>query len=152
MCIKQQHQSLSEMVCSANKALGKNIAYKSFNAVKSAFTTDRCITYGQILEAAKKHPKISKSEVIRLFHRETLVDPKVTIDGQAIFRTHLISLIESLESWTGRIMTDATHPMGPLEYLEGYTISINDIADFFSSEEGQGKIAHILKNKANAED
>ena len=135
-----------------NKALGKNIAYKSFNVIKAAFTTDRYITYGQLLEAAKKHPKISKSEVLRLFHREALVGPEATIDSQAIFRTHLISLIDGLENWTGRIMTDATNPMGPLEYLEGYTISINDIADFFSLEEGQGKIAHILKNKANAED
>jgi hypothetical protein len=138
------------MVCLVNKALGKKVSYKDFNAIKNAFITDKNLTYGQVLEAFKKHPNISRNEVLRLFHREALVDPKVTIDGQAIFRTHLISLIESLESWTGRIMTDATNPMGPLEYLDGYTISIDDIAKYFSS--GEGKIAHILKNKANAED
>ena len=150
MCIKQPCQSLSEMVCLANKTLGKNVSYKDLNAIKNAFVTDKTITYEQVLEALKKHPCISKDEVLRFFYKEALVGPKTTIDGQQIFRTHLISLIESLENWTGRTMTDETNPLGLLEYLDSYTISIDDIAKYFSS--GEGKIAHILNNRAKAED
>ena len=149
MCIKNQNKSLAEMVTLVNQALGTQVPYKCFNAVKNAFITDKTITYGQVLEAFKKHPDISKTAVLRLFKREALVGPEALIEGQAIFRTHLISIIEALEEWTSRQMTDENDPYGPLAYLEDYTISIDNIADFFAT--GEGKIAHIIRNKNKAE-
>lgn len=149
MCVKPPTKSLAEMVTLVNQTLGKKVSYKHFCAVKNAFITDQTITYGQILEAFKKHPSISNTEVLRFFKREALVGPEALIEGQAIFRTHLITLIEALEDWTGRKMTDDNNPWGPLEYLDGYTISIENIAEFFAT--GEGKIAHILRNHLEAE-
>jgi hypothetical protein len=129
----------------------KDISYRTFNSVKNAFTDDQTITFEEVLGAFNRHPSISKDEVLRLFRREAVVGPEATIEGQQINYLHLIFLVEALEDWTGKTMSSGHNPWGPLDYLDDYSISIGDIADFFSTD--GGKIAHIKKNlQATAED
>ena len=87
-------------------------------------------------------PRLHKSQVIRLFENAANVKKSDSISGGRIFRPTLISLIESLEAYTGRKMLEDS--LAPLRYLEEVNeqnvskpfkvrdIKIEDIADFFS--------------------
>ena len=150
MCIKTPNKSMAEMVELVNQALGTNVPYKKFVNIKNAFMTDKVITYGQVLEAFKKHPALSKNEVLRLFKKEALVGPETSIDGQQIFRTHLTTLVEALEDWTGKEMCNYNNHQGPLADYDGKGVTIEDIAIFFAT--GEGKIAEIKEQNNKAED
>ncbi len=87
-------------------------------------------------------PRLHKKQVIRLFENVANVKKSDSISGGRIFRPTLISLIESLEAYTGRKMLEDS--LAPLRYLEEVNeqnvskpfkvrdIKIEDIADFFS--------------------
>lgn len=143
MCIKFDKKPLTEMVSRANHMLGTNISYTTFVGVKSAFTSGYELMFGEIQEAFKKYPKISKAEVLRLFKRETLAHPETLISGQSIFRTHLITIVEALEKWTGLEMCNDNNHYGPLADYDDKGITVEDIAIYFAT--GEGRVAEIKK-------
>lgn len=137
------------MLTKANEVCGTSVSYKVFEPVKNAFSKGKKITYEEVEAAVKKHPKVSQAEVIRLFQKECLADETAEISGQKIFRTHLISLVEGLEDYTGIPMCNEHNPYGPLADYDDQGITIADIAKFFAT--GDGKIAEIRRNFNKAE-
>lgn len=143
MCIKFDKKPLTEMVSRANHMLGTNISYTTFVGVKSAFTSGYELMFEELKGAFKKYPAISKEEVIRLFKRETLAHPETLISGQSIFRTHLITIVEALEKWTGLEMCNDNNHYGPLADYDDKGITVEDIAIYFATSEG--RVAEIKK-------
>lgn len=117
------------------KALGEENATK-FLGIAPA------ILESELDKTIAEFPRLHKSQVIRLFENVANVKKSDSISGGRIFRPTLISLIESLEAYTGRKMLEDS--LAPLRYLEEVNeqnvskpfkvrdIKIEDIADFFS--------------------
>lgn len=117
------------------KALGEENATK-FLGIAPA------ILESELDKTIAEFPRLHKSQVIRLFENAANVKKSDSISGGRIFRPTLISLIESLEAYTGRKMLEDS--LAPLRYLEEVNeqnvskpfkvrdIKIEDIADFFS--------------------
>lgn len=117
-------------------ALGAENA-KKFLAIAPA------ILESELDKTIAEFPRLHKSQVIRLFENVANVKKSDSISGGKIFRPTLISLIESLEAYTGRRMLKE-NSLAPLRYLEDTNeksiakpfkvrdITIEDIADFFS--------------------
>ena len=137
------------MLAKANEVCGTSVSYKVFEPVKNAFSKGKKITYEEVEAAVKKHPRVSRTEVIRLFQKECLADETAEISGQKIFRTHLISLVEGLEGYSGIPMCNEHNPYGPLADYDDQGICVGDIAEYFSSK--QGKIAQIKAQINKAE-
>ena len=121
------------------KALGEN--------AKKLLDIAPAILITELDETIAEFPRLHKSQVIRLFENVANVKKSDSISGGKIFRPTLISLIESLEAYTGRKMLEKSSPdkpYAPLRYLEEANeksiakpfkvrdITIEDIADFFS--------------------
>lgn len=117
------------------KALGEENAKKLLDIAPAILTTE-------LDETIAEFPRLHKKQVIRLFENAANVKKSDSISGGRIFRPTLISLIESLEAYTGRKMLEDS--LAPLRYLEEVNeqnvskpfkvrdIKIEDIADFFS--------------------
>ena len=117
------------------KALGAENAKKLLAIAPAILTTE-------LDETIAEFPRLHKKQVIRLFENAANVKKSDSISGGRIFRPTLISLIESLEAYTGRKMLEDS--LAPLRYLEEVNeqnvskpfkvrdIKIEDIADFFS--------------------
>lgn len=117
------------------KALGEENATK-FLGIAPA------ILESELDKTIAEFPRLHKKQVIRLFENAANVKKSDSISGGRIFRPTLISLIESLEAYTGRKMLEDS--LAPLRYLEEVNeqnvskpfkvrdIKIEDIADFFS--------------------
>lgn len=135
------------------KALGAENATK-FLGIAPA------ILESELDKTIAEFPRLHKSQVIRLFENVANVKKSDSISGGRIFRPTLISLIESLEAYTGRKMLEKSSPdkpYAPLRYLEeanenrkkiiksskNKEITIEDIADFFSEREDR-KIEHLI--------
>ena len=130
------------------KALGEENATK-FLGIAPA------ILESELDKTIAEFPRLHKSQVIRLFENVANVKKSDSISGGRIFRPTLISLIESLEAYTGRKMLEDS--LAPLRYLEeanenrkkiiksskNKEITIEDIADFFSEREDR-KIEHLI--------
>ena len=133
------------------KALGEENATK-FLGIAPA------ILESELDKTIAEFPRLHKSQVIRLFENVANVKKSDSISGGRIFRPTLISLIESLEAYTGRKMLEKSSPdkpYAPLHYLEVANeqsiakpfkvrdITIEDIADFFS-ERINRRIEHLI--------
>lgn len=117
------------------KALGAENAKKLLDIAPA-------ILESELDETIAEFPRLHKKQVIRLFENAANVKKSDSISGGRIFRPTLISLIESLEAYTGRKMLEDS--LAPLRYLEEVNeqnvskpfkvrdIKIEDIADFFS--------------------
>lgn len=130
------------------KALGAENAKKLLDIAPA-------ILESELDKTIAEFPRLHKSQVIRLFENVANVKKSDSISGGRIFRPTLISLIESLEAYTGRKMLEDS--LAPLRYLEeanenrkkiiksskNKEITIEDIADFFSEREDR-KIEHLI--------
>lgn len=117
------------------KALGEENAKKLLDIAPA-------ILESELDKTIAEFPRLHKKQVIRLFENAANVKKSDSISGGRIFRPTLISLIESLEAYTGRKMLEDS--LAPLRYLEEVNeqnvskpfkvrdIKIEDIADFFS--------------------
>ena len=131
------------------KALGAENAKKLLAIAPAILTTE-------LDETIAEFPRLHKKQVIRLFENAANVKKSDSISGGRIFRPTLISLIERLETYTGRKMLKE-NSLAPLRYLEeanenrkkiiksskNKEITIEDIADFFSEREDR-KIEHLI--------
>ena len=106
----------------------------------------RAILLSELEDTVKEFPVLHKKQVIRLFEKCACVRKEDSIDGGRMMRPTLISLVEKLEAYTGRKITQDND--APLRYLEdacdpGETITIEDIADYFS-ERKERKISKLI--------
>ena len=128
-------QKSKELKEKLTAALGAENAKKLLDIAPAILTTE-------LDETIAEFPRLHKKQVIRLFENAANVKKSDSISGGRIFRPTLISLIESLEAYTGRKMLEDS--LAPLRYLEEVNeqnvskpfkvrdIKIEDIADFFS--------------------
>lgn len=109
------------------------------------------ITLGELEETVKNYPSLTKVQILRFFRKEAMADEKVRIDSAYITRPALITLVERLEEYTGLRMTDDTD--APLAYLDRQdpTLTIGDIADFFS-ENPESKIRKMVLDRVCPQD
>ena len=110
----------------------------------------RAILLSELEDTVKEFPILHKKQVIRLFEKCACVRKEDSIDGGRMMRPTLISLVEKLEAYTGRKITQDND--APLRYLEDAcdpdeTITIEDIADYFS-ERKERKISKIYVIKS----
>ena len=90
------------------------------------------ITISELEETIESFPLLRKEQILRFFKTETLASPKALLDSAAITRPQLITLVETLEDYTGLKVTDESQ--APLRYLDekSSTLTIEDVAEFFS--------------------
>lgn len=105
------------------------------------------ITLGELDKTIETFPSLTKEQVLRFFQKEAMANEKVRIDSAFITRPALITLVERLEDYTGLRMTDDTD--APLAYLDRRdpTLTIGDVADYFS-EQQTSKIRQIIVDKS----
>lgn len=90
------------------------------------------ITIGELEETVERFPLLHKNQILRFFKNEAMAAPQTLIDSTAITRPQLISLVESLEEYTGLKVTDDSQ--APLRYLDerSHTLTVEDLAEFFA--------------------
>ena len=109
------------------------------------------ITLGELEETVKNYPSLTKVQILRFFRKEAMADENVRMDSSYITRPALITFVERLEDYTGLRMTDDTD--APLAYLDRQdpTLTIGDIADFFS-EAPSSKIKRMVLDRECPQD
>lgn len=127
-----------------------NDKYKTNVDAKNLYKLGRAILFCELGKIFAEYPCLHRKQVIRLFETHACIKKNADISGAAITRPHLIDLVDLLETYTGRRLSDNSST--PLAYLEracekGEVITIMDIADFICAKEGC-KIGKILSRIA----
>lgn len=127
-----------------------NDKYQTSVDPKKLYKLGRAVLICELGNIFAEYPRLHRKQVIRLFETHACISKDTTISGGAITRPYLIDLVDLLESYTGRKLSD--NSLAPLAYLEracekGEVITIMDIADFICAKEGR-KIGKILSRIA----
>ena len=130
---------LRKLIAEANRTYETKVPYKTLQKISSA------ILVSELDETVMNHPRIQTKQVIRLFEQQARANKNSEISSTEIFRTHLISLVEDLEEYTGKTLCDYNLHEGPLAHLDDKGITIMDIAKYFAGKEG--KVSEILAHR-----
>lgn len=127
-----------------------NAKYNTVVDAKKLYKLGRAVLICELGNIFAEYPRLHRKQVIRLFEAHACIKKDADISGAAITRPHLIDLVDLLETYTGRKLSDNSST--PLAYLEracekGEVITILDIADFICAKEGR-KIGRILSRIA----
>ncbi len=127
-----------------------NAKYNTSVDAKKLYKLGRAVLICELGNIFAEYPRLHRKQVIRLFETQAHAGKDADISGTAITRPHLIDLVDLLETYTGRKLSDNSST--PLAYLEracekGEVITIMDIADFICAKEGR-KIGKILSRIA----
>lgn len=122
-------------------AIGKEQAMK-------IYAIGRGILLSELEQTIAEYPVLHKKQVLRLFEKEAYVRKDSPIDGGLIPREILLHIVDMLESYTGRVLSQDCN--SPLRYLEEACaklkmepLVIEDFADYFAERKNR-KISQLI--------